>query len=80
MFVAHHLITVDKMFQCKQSVSGHAPSTSDTGYVGQLVAKVRKAGNEAFTGHINATKGRLRSELGGVESRFIFEYILVCFR
>ena len=68
MFVAHHVITVDRMFQRKQTVGGNAASISDPGYAAQLVAKVRKAGNEAFTAHINATKGELRRQLGHVES------------
>lgn len=62
MFVAHHLITVDKTFRTKLAsdagiVPAEAPNMAD------LVPKVRKLGNESFTKHMAMKKDRLRDYL-----------------
>ena len=71
MFVAHHLLTVDKTFRKKLAaedtgiVPAEAPNMSS-----DLVPKVRKLGNEAFTKHVTGKKERLTEYLQDTHGRF----------
>lgn len=62
MFVAHHLITVEKTFRKKvQSDAGIVPAEAPN--MADLVPKVRKLGNESFTKHMNIKKQNLSQYL-----------------
>ena len=82
MFVAHHLITVDKVFSDKLSDNPPTPQSSpnqltvappsrrrssgDSG-LGLLVPKVKKLGKEAFSDHLEVKKEELCDKLIAAE-------------
>ena len=61
MFVAHHLMTLDKTFRNKLSASSH-PAARDAS-LDDLVPKVRRLGNDSFSEHIDIKKEQLCDHL-----------------
>ena len=65
MFLAHHLITVDKVFANK--IAGITPSRESR--LSDLVSQVRQLGNQDFTDHISVKKQQLCDHLNGAEGK-----------
>ena len=66
MYIAQHLITIDKAFQAKfsQLPAGVVGGQND---LGRLISKVKRLGNEAFSEHIAVKRAQLSQHLGGVD-------------
>jgi hypothetical protein len=61
MFVAHHLMTLDKTFRNKLVASSHPAAKEAT--LDDLVPKVRRLGNDSFSEHIDIKKEQLCDHL-----------------
>ena len=77
MFVAHHLITVDKTFRNKLTTGVGMLPPETPNMSSDLVPKVRKLGNEAFSKHINMKKDRLTDYLADTQGELGFVLVSV---
>ncbi|ELU07623.1 hypothetical protein CAPTEDRAFT_135408, partial [Capitella teleta] len=66
MFVAHHLITIDRIFQLNREKSSPRSSQGLEGFA-ELVPRVKKMGNEGFSRHIGMKTGQLCDHIAAAE-------------
>ena len=69
LFIAHHIITIDKMFRLKLTMAGSLlPAEGRQPQLAELVPKMRRVGNDSFTEHIkmkNADVCKLLADAAG---------------
>ena len=67
MFIAHHIVIIDRKFQKKTNAPFELPTSDKRAELGELVPIVRKLGNDNFTHHIVVKNAQIKEQLGLAE-------------